>query len=628
MDSAGVRLPVSRSLAMALSGMPDASLAQLQRLAGNAAVTRLVTRGPAPTVQRWGLGGLLPPAHPDLHQGDTGEAVRELQEKLSLATAAGGPLTTDGQFGAATRRRLIAFRRAHGLGTSPAADAALWTALDAAAAALPAPVRPVLSVGSTGPDVALAQQKLNAFAGASAALPIDGVFSVGMAAVVVLFQTGQHLTITGRIDAPTWTALDHAVSGGGTRLEGGTPVEQHVDNRAGASPLGTPIAGTSLHAAVGPGGLMRGAAVRELQLKLNVWRAGQGLAPIGADGRWGTDTRNATLAFQAATPALAPGSGVGDAGTWAALDVVAPAVETGYRERQWQEEVGGHVYSMTSAGGGGSRYSWDIGAREVAVTARIRFVGATPPSSWFGYVPRAWNRFKAVREGTNELLLINFTLARGGGGDARTVSVVGPPSVGRANAGTWYVADPDAASTIPHEFGHLIGLLDEYQLHPGDFRSITGREPDVGSAAGPVGVTPLQIAQNLRAAMIARSAANAFAAVNGVQPGAFAQQVVGQYQTLGAATVPAVAAAPGVVARPAIPLTTNLVRDLDAALVENASIDKYNTIQVLTYSSGSMMGDPSRAFDPHDHGVQARHVQEFVDILQQARGGRWHAELR
>src|SRR5262249_40773748 len=127
---------------------------------------------------------------------------------------------------------------------------------------------------------------------------------------------------------------------------------------------------------------------------------------------------------------------------------------------------------------------------------------------------------------------------------------------------------------------------------------------DAGSTAGPVGVTPATIATNLRAAMMARSAPNAFAAVTGVSAGAFAQQVVSAYATLGAATVPAVPAAPGVAALPPVPLTTNLVRDLESALVDNANLDKYNTIQVLTYSSGSMMGDDSRAFDPHDHGVQ------------------------
>ena len=57
-----------------------------------------------------------------------------------------------------------------------------------------------------------------------------------------------------------------------------------------------------------------------------------------------------------------------------------------------------------------------------------------------------------------------------------------------------------------------------------------------------------------------------------------------QYATLGAATVPAVPAAPGGEAPlAAVPLTTNLVRDLEAALVDNAAFDKYNTIQVLTY---------------------------------------------
>jgi hypothetical protein len=51
-------------------------------------------------------------------------------------------------------------------------------------------------------------------------------------------------------------------------------------------------------------------------------------------------------------------------------------------------------------------------------------------------------------------------------------------------------------------------------------------------------------------------------------------------------------------------------------------------IQVLTYSSGSMMGDPSRVTDPHDHGVQPRHVQEFADLVAAARGGSWRIEPR
>ena len=423
-----------------------AGVLTLQRVAGNAAVSGYLA-GRRPTVQRWGLPWVgIAPAHPELREGMTGEAVRELQEKLSLATAAGGPLTIDGEFGPATRRRVRAFRAARGgLGNSPVADAALWTALDAAVAALPAPVRPTISVGSTGPDVALAQQKLNAIVGAGAPLAIDGIFSLPMAALVLAFKAGRGLTANGTIDAATWRELDRAAAGGGTRQEGGTAVEQHVLNSAGASPLGAPIAGTTLHRPVGPGGLLRGPAVREFQLKLNAWRTTQALAPITDDGKWGNDTRTATLAFQAATPGLAPGNGIGDQATWTALDAIAGTVAVGFRERQWREEVGGHTYGMTNAGNGGSRYAWEIRARDIRVTSKVRFTGAPPPSAWFAHVRNAWNRYKAVREGTNDSLLINFEMVRGSGADSRTVNVVPPPTVLRANAGTWYVADPNAA---------------------------------------------------------------------------------------------------------------------------------------------------------------------------------------
>ena len=85
----------------------------------------------------------------------------------------------------------------------------------------------------------------------------------------------------------------------------------------------------------------------------------------------------------------------------------------GFRERQWQEEVGGATYAMANTGRGGSRYAWEIRARDIHVTSKVRFTGAAPPSAWFGHVRRAWNIFKAVREGTNESLLINFDMVRG-----------------------------------------------------------------------------------------------------------------------------------------------------------------------------------------------------------------------
>ena len=481
------------------SGAPPALSAagvlNLQRVAGNAAVSGYLA-GRRPTVQRWGipLGGFIP-AHPELREGQTGEAVRELQEKLSLATAAGGALTADGDFGPATRRRLRAFRTSKGLGTSPVADAALWTALDAAVAGLPAPVRPVLSVGSTGPDVALAQQKLNAFAGAAAPLPIDGVFTIVMTAFVSAFQAGtahhrQRHDRRGHVDQARHGVARRRRPDGG---RGARRAARRQPCRA-PSPLGAPLAGTTLHRPVGPGGLMRGPAVREFQLKLNVWRNSQALAPITDDGKWGNDTRTATVAFQIATPGLrtaVPASAIRP--TWTALDAIAGTVAVGFHERQWQEEVGGATYAHDERRPGQARATRGRSApghpRDVQGAVH-RCRAAIAHGS--GTSVAQWNIFKAVREGTNESLLINFDmvsgqrrgLARREGGaaaDDRTA-----PTRAR---GTW--PTPTSANGVPHEFGHLIGLRDEYQLHPGDFRAITGREPDVGSTAGPVGVTPL-----------------------------------------------------------------------------------------------------------------------------------------
>jgi hypothetical protein len=69
---------------------------------------------------------------------------------------------------------------------------------------------------------------------------------------------------------------------------------------------------------------------------------------------------------------------------------------------------------------------------------------------------------------------------------------------------------------------------------------------------------------------------------------------------------------------------TDIAHDLN----DSMGILAYDAIQVLTYTSGSLMGDPSRVRDPHDHGVQPRHVQEFADLVAAARGGTWTVQPR
>ena len=615
-----------------LAPLGAALLEHVQRTAGNAAAALLVFQREDDTTGADGAdddaaNAPADPAaaHPTLREGSHGPAVQEMQDKLGQALTAGGPVTTDGRFGPTTSRRVRQFQRARGLAPDGVVGPATWTALEAAAAGVPAPVRPTLSLGATGADVGLAQEKLNASGQAGATLPINAVFDAPMQTAVNAFQSTNGLTPpSGAVDVATWAALDSAAPGGGTRLEGGRSVEQHVDAASPATSTAAQVPGTSLHSLVGPGGITSGPAVREFQQKLNAWLAGQGQAAISDDGSWGPNTGAAATAFQGVSGVAA--TGVGDLPTWTALDAVAPNASVGFENRQWTEQVGGHTYGMTDgAGSNGSRYSWEIAGTQMKVTAAVQFVGGSPPGAWFGYVRDTWNHFDLVEQATGQRLPINFEMTRGAGAGANTVKV--SRGTGRANGGEWFLADTDAANTIPHEFGHLVGLRDEYQQSPGDYRAATGHEPFVGDAAGPGGQTPAQIATALQAAMVARSSANAVAAVAGMRQGAFSQQVVQAYAALATTTVPAVAGPPALAP---VPLTGNLARDLDAALPDDSATtsDKYDTIEALTYDSGSIMGDPSRHRDPHDHGAQPRHLQEFADILGRTQGGTWVPTLR
>ncbi|MCU7729175.1 peptidoglycan-binding protein [Actinoplanes sp. KI2] len=609
------------AIARMLSGTPAApALAELSPFAGNAQIARLAEQGdgagapPAPPVGAPAAAGVRFGAH--------GEAVRDAQVKLSRVQASALPLTEDGRFGPLTEAAVRTFQTTAGITpVTGVLDPVTQARLDAAFAALPPPVRAVLTMGSTGADVAFAQQKLNAL-GASPRLAVNAVFDGSMLVAVIAYEIAALKRFpTGTVDAAMWADLDAKVKGGFVAPEGAVArnVEQDTPSDT-ANSLGTQVAGTSLHPVTGVGGLTQGPAVQELQQKLN--KAGAA-PPLVVDGVFGPKTTAALQAFQTGK---VPVTGTADKATWDALDAVAPGSTVGAVERQWTEVVGGATYGMTGASA--SRYSWEIQAKRMLVTVKVNFTGLPAPAAWFSHVQTAWNQYMGVEPASGKQMPVDFRMVRGAGGDASTVNVVA--GTGRANAGTWYAADPNASSTVPHEFGHLIGLQDEYQLHPGDYVRATGHEPPVGDATGP-GIPPATIATNLQNAMVARNSANARAASTGagVREGAFAQQVVAAYAKLATTTVPAVAAAPGpppVPAQPAVALTGDLIFDLNAALPDDN--DRYATIQVFSYSSASLLGDPGREFDPHDHGAQPRHVAEFMAILGQALGGTWEAKRR
>jgi peptidoglycan hydrolase-like protein with peptidoglycan-binding domain len=665
------RKPRTNMPEFGLASAPD--LLFLQSKAGNAAVSELVEMQRQAAVVEAPAAPAAAPApapapapkprttmtgsHPALSKGSHGAAVQELQVKLNLIPSAVGDafLTVDGKFGGGTDAAVRAFQSTVMHLAVPPGNVGpkTWAAIDSAlVAAENAPrVHPVLHLNDVRAEVGEAQEKLNAAGAAAPLLAVDGVFRAGMFTAVKKFQqTTMALAVpSGVIDAPTWTALDAAAPGGGTRAaRGGTNIEEHVNVPGGGR--ATAVAIGSMHPVIGPGNVLTGVAVKEMQQKLNAFLASKGKAymkakgvkTLGDDGQFGPKTQAVLNVFQAENPPV-PLTGLGDAATWAKLDAFASSV--GQISRRWTEVVGGHTYGMTSV------YSWRMSPSAITVTVGINFqppapaapMPAVPVGTWFNDMKGAWNRFKAVKttDPTKSIDIV-FNPIQSTDASARQVAVM--PGVKRSDAGHWYAADPNIADTVAHEFGHMLGLRDEYQQTAADYRTVVGYETPVGQMGGPAsGATPVQVAQQLQNAMVARTSPSAAVypagqAVAGMQQGAFAQRVIQAYQGLAQVAVPAqvrIPAAPpnpGVDASAAFTTSNDLVGDLDKGLnnIDGGTIplNKYQVIGVLSYDSGSIMGDPRRQPDQHEHGSQARHVREFAEIVQHEKGGTWEAAPR
>ncbi len=213
--------------------------------------------------------------------GATGPAVMALQQALHLSPA-------DGDFGPQTLGAVQAFQRSHALPATGAVTPATWTALIAALTPAPPAVgalasyrNQVLRTGSTGPAVVALQRALHV-------APADGAFGPMTAGAVMAFQRAHHLTASGVVDAPTWSAL----------LPAPAP-------RPPAPPAVLPLA-SYRNQVLRTGST--GPAVVALQRTLRV-------AP--ADGAFGPMTAGAVMAFQRAHHLAS--SGVVDGPTWAAL---------------------------------------------------------------------------------------------------------------------------------------------------------------------------------------------------------------------------------------------------------------------------------------------------------------------
>lgn len=224
--------------------------------------------------------------------------------------------------------------------------------------------------------------------------------------------------------------------------------------------------GTSAHPTISRGGANNAEAVAEAQQKMST--APQGPKDLKADGIFGPLTEAAVKAFQKRNTIAE--TGVVDAGTWDLLDAQGKS-SVGRVERKWEQTLLGVKYGMTS------KYSWEIDKNKILVSVGINFVAdpTYPPADlgavttkWKARILGRWNQFKAV-SARGESRDIVFAIPATGG---NTVNVI-DADVG-SDAGNWSVPDNEHDNGPSHEFGHMIGLEDEYtqslagfqRLHP------------------------------------------------------------------------------------------------------------------------------------------------------------------
>ena len=128
--------------------------------------------------------------------------------------------------------------------------------------------------------------------------------------------------------------------------------------------------------------------------------------------------------------------------------------------------------------GGTENYALARTASELRVIVRIHLVNARRPaetyypsnaimSRWRSGIQGIWNNRFSLTNGTATLRLV-FDPVFTEQNPHHTVKV--DPRDGRSDEGTWYENDSDPL-TVPHEFGHMLGNPDEYNL-PGSMAEI------------------------------------------------------------------------------------------------------------------------------------------------------------
>jgi hypothetical protein len=298
---------------------------------------------------------------------------------------------------------------------------------------------------------------------------------------------------------------------------------------------------------------------------------------------------------------------------------------------KFDENVGGNAYTTKGS------FDYHINGDAIVVDVGMDFHpddGVTVPTgTWFGYVTSTWNRFSAVNDADpNDRKHIDFNPIAGQGHDIKVSTydagdATHPSS--RANAGHYYAGDPRSDVAVPHEFGHLMGLEDEYERDPGDYQRVTGNAPTVGATrAEPSGphAPPAMIAIEIHNGLF-------------IEEKFFQWHKTAEHNRMEA--VDYALSANNIT--PAYdggenPLTTSIAVEYkriyghDMADDVKSQVDsngddfrdwRERVLGSFESTSDSIMGDMS----DHTHPVAARHVRKFADYVQKSLGrGTWSAK--
>jgi peptidoglycan hydrolase-like protein with peptidoglycan-binding domain len=138
-------------------------------------------------------------AEPNLQNGSTDPAVRDLQEALKALGHDPGPI--DGIFGTTTEAAVKAFQQARGITTDGIVGKVTWINIDEADQS-----EPVLKTGSTGLPVRRAQKRMS-LVGYDVG-GVDGRYGTSTEAAVKMLQQQRGLAVDGVVGPQTWSVID------------------------------------------------------------------------------------------------------------------------------------------------------------------------------------------------------------------------------------------------------------------------------------------------------------------------------------------------------------------------------------------------------------------------------------